>query len=284
MSKIEAHLRIIRPVNCLMMGFAVEVGAAIARSTAPAGFSALNLVYGFITAFALTAGSMAINDYYDRGIDATNEPSRPIPSGLVTPKEALALAVILALIGFAAAYGTGIRPLAIAFVSWALFTTYTTVGKKSGLPGNFLVSMCVAMPFVYGSVVLTNEIDLNVLLFVSMVFLSNTAREIIKGIVDVTGDAKQNVRTLAVRFGSWAASIVASLFNVCAVLLSPIPVLLGLVSLWYVPFVALTDAGLMTSSIALLHDHSRESAKRIKKIVLVWFLVGLTAFLIGATG
>jgi geranylgeranylglycerol-phosphate geranylgeranyltransferase len=266
-----------------MMGFAAEVGAAIATSAAPAGFSVFNLVYGFVTAFALTAASMAGNDYFDREIDATNEPSRPIPSGLVEPNEALTWAVILALIGFAAAYVTSIRCLAVALLSWILFTTYTTVGKRSGLAGNFLVSMCVAMPFVYGSVMLTNQIDLNVLIFVSMVFLSNTGREITKGIVDVAGDAKENVRTLAVRFGSRTTSIVASLFNVSAVLMSPIPVLLRLVSPWYVPFVSITDVGLLGSSIALLRDHSRENARRIKRIALVWFLVGLTAFLVGAT-
>ena len=283
MGKLEAHLRIMRPVNCLMMGFAVIVGAVIARASAPAGFQASNLAYAFITAFALTAGSMAVNDYYDREIDAINEPNRPIPSGLVKPWEALGFALILAVVGFAAAYSTGIRSLAVAVISWVLFTTYTTVGKRSGLPGNFLVSTCVAMPFVYGSVVITGRVDTNVLIFVSMVFLSNTGREITKGIVDVEGDAKQNVKTLAVRFGAGTASITASLFNVSAALLSPIPLLLGLVSLWYVPLVSITDVGLVASSIGLLRNHSRESARRIKRIVLVWFVVGLLAFLVGTS-
>jgi geranylgeranylglycerol-phosphate geranylgeranyltransferase len=192
------------------------------------------------------------------------------------------LAVVLVSIGFGAAYVTSLRSLSIAFVSWALFTTYTTVGKRSGLPGNFLVSVCVAMPFVYGSIVLTNRVDMNVLIFVSMVFLSNTGREIIKGIADVTGDTKQNVKTLAVRFGNRTAAIAASVFNISATLLSPIPVLLGLVSLWYTPFASITDVGLLVSSIAILRDHSRENARSIKRIVLVWFLVGLMAFLLGA--
>jgi geranylgeranylglycerol-phosphate geranylgeranyltransferase len=265
-----------------MMGFAVLVGAVIARPSAPAGFPSSNLAYAFVTAFTLTAGSMAVNDYYDREIDAINEPNRPIPSGLVKPREALVFALILAVVGFAAAYVTGIRPLAVAVISWVLFTTYTTVGKRSGLPGNFLVSTCVAMPFVYGSVVLTGGVDMNVLIFVSMVFLSNTGREITKGIVDVEGDLKQNVKTLAVRFGTGAASIAASLFNVSATLLSPIPLLLGLVSLWYVPLVSVTDAGLVASSVGLLKNHSRESARRIKRIALLWFVVGLLAFLVGS--
>ncbi|HEY0640042.1 MAG TPA: UbiA family prenyltransferase, partial [Pseudonocardiaceae bacterium] len=35
---------------------------------------------------------MALNDYADRELDATERPERPIPSGRVTPGEALALA------------------------------------------------------------------------------------------------------------------------------------------------------------------------------------------------
>jgi geranylgeranylglycerol-phosphate geranylgeranyltransferase len=263
-----------------MMGFAVAVGSVLASS------NVLNLLwpnvfYGFITGFELTAGSMAINDYFDREIDAINEPKRPIPSGLIKPREALGLAFVLVVIGFLAAFSTNIFSLVIAAVSWALFTTYTTVGKRSGLPGNFLVSTCVAIPFVYGSVVVTNAVQLNVLIFVSMVFLSNTGREITKGIVDIEGDRKQKVQTLAVRFGDKIAAIAAALFYISATLLSPIPVLLGLVSFWFIPLVAVTDIGLVSSSVSLLKDHSRESARRVKRIVLLWFVIGLLAFLIG---
>ena len=282
MPKFEAYLRIMRPINCLMMGFAVIVGATIARASVSATFPASSFAFAFVTGFALTAGSMVVNDYYDREIDAVNEPGRPIPSGLVTPRQALGLAVVLAALGFAAAYATGIATLAVAALAWVLFTTYTTVGKRSGLPGNFLVSTCVATPFVYGSIVITGRIDTNVLIFVSMVFLSNTGREITKGIVDVEGDAKQNVKTLAVRFGSKSAAIAAALFYVAATILSPIPVFLGLVSLSFVPLVSITDVGLLGSSIVLLRNHSRESARRIKRIVLIWFVIGLLAFLVGA--
>jgi geranylgeranylglycerol-phosphate geranylgeranyltransferase len=264
-----------------MMGFAVIVGSVLAGSNA---LSLLwpNLLYGYITGFALTAGSMAVNDYYDREIDAINEPDRPIPSGLIRPKEALALAFVLAVVGFAAAYLTSVLSLAIAAVSWAIFIAYTIVGKRTGLPGNLLVSTCVSIPFVYGSVVVTDAVQLNVLVFVSMVFLSNTGREITKGIVDVEGDRKQNVKTMAVRFGDKNAAVAAAAFYISATLLSPIPVLLRLVSSWFIPFVAITDLGLVASSFALLKNHSRESARGIKRIVLLWFAIGLLAFLIGA--
>ena len=264
-----------------MMGFAVIVGSVLSRSNS---LSILlpNLLYGFITGFTLTAGSMAANDYYDREIDSVNEPNRPIPSGGIQPKEALAFASILALVGFGAAFLTSSLSLVIAVVSWAIFMAYTTVGKRTGLLGNFLVSACVSIPFVYGSVVATDAIQLTVLFFVLMVFLSNTGREIMKGIVDIEGDRRQNVKTMAVRFGSKTAAVSAAAFYISATLLSPIPLLLDLVSFWFIPLVAITDIGLWASSLALLKDHSRESARRIKRIVLMSFLIGLLAFLVGA--
>ena len=283
MGKVGGYLRLMRPVNCLMMGIAVIVGATLA-SPHDLGISWLNLVYGFVTGFALTGASIAINDYYDREIDAVNEPNRPIPSGLIKPREALAFAVILTAIGFAAACLTNILCFAVAIFAWVIFTTYTTIGKRSGLPGNFLVSICVAVPFIYGSATIANKAELNVLIFASMAFLSNTGREITKGITDIKGDGMQNVKTLAVRYGQKNAAIVATIFYLLAVLLSPIPWLLKLVSFWFVPFVAMTDFGLMASSFLLLKDYSRENARKVKNIVLLWFVIGLLAFVVGAMG
>jgi geranylgeranylglycerol-phosphate geranylgeranyltransferase len=281
MSKVSGYLRLMRPVNCLMMGIAVLVGVVLASSNfleAPL----LNLILGFVTGFMLTAASMAINDYYDKEIDAVNEPNRPIPSGLINPREALAFALVLTSIGFAAAYLTNIFCSVIAIIAWLVFVTYTTVGKRSGLPGNFLVSACVATPFIYGSVVIANEVRLNVLIFASMAFLSNTGREITKGIVDVEGDEMQNVKTLAVRYGKKNAAIAATIFYLLAVLVSPITRLLDPVSFWFIPLVAVTDFGLVASAFMLLRDYSRENARKVKSMVLLWFIFGLLAFIAGA--
>lgn len=283
MTKLGGYLRLMRPINCLMMGLAVVVGAVLA-SPNDLYASWPNLVYGFVNGFTLTAASMAINDYYDRGIDAVNEPNRPIPSGLIKPKEALAFAFILTAIGFTAACLTNIFCFVLAVFAWMVFVTYTTVGKRSGMPGNFLVSTCVAIPFIYGSIAVVNAVKLNVLVFAFMAFLSNTGREVTKGIVDVKGDEMQGVKTLAVRYGEKKAAIVAAIFYLFAVLLSPIPWLLNRVSFWFIPLVATTDFGLAASSFMLLKDYSRENARKVKNLVLLWFIIGLLAFVAGAIG
>jgi geranylgeranylglycerol-phosphate geranylgeranyltransferase len=283
MHRFSGFVKLMRPLNCVIMSFAVFVGAVLANTSFLGSFW-LRILFGALTGFTLTAASMAVNDYYDREIDAINEPSRPIPSGVVTAKSALLFAGVLSVVGFVFAYFTSIICLVAAIIAWAVMLAYTTVGKRSGLPGNFLVSACVATPFLYGSLAAVNAVQLNVLLFASMAFLSNTGREITKGIVDVKGDSAAHVKTLAVRFGEKKAAAAAVAFYVFAVCLSPLPVVFGLVSLWFVPFVCVTDFSLISCSVLLIKNPSRENARRIKKIVLLIFITGLLAFIFGMFG
>ena len=280
MGKLGGFVRLMRPVNCAMMGFAVLVGAVLAD---PQFFNAewLGVVYGFVTGFMLTAAAMTINDYYDRVIDAINEPTRPIPSGTVSEKQALGFVFVLSVIGFAFAYLTSYLCLVVAIISWVVVVAYVTIGKRSGLPGNFLVSTCVAIPFIYGSITVLNNVQLSVLLFTLMAFLSNTGREITKGIVDVKGDSAEGIKTLAVRYGEKSAAVVAAIFYVSAVALTPIPPLLNLVSVWFIPIVLVTDIGLVASSALLLKNPSRENARKIKNLILLLFVIGLLAYVFG---
>lgn len=277
MGKLRGFLRLIRPLNCLMMGFAVIVGASL---VSPLNLK-INLLLGFVTSFALTAASMAINDYYDREIDAINEPNRPIPRGDISPKEALSSALVLSIIGFTAALATNPpSTLIVAVIAYIISITYITKGKGTGLPGNFLVSASVVVPFIYGGFTV-GHIETPIFLFAAIAFLSNTGREITKGIVDVEGDRSHNIKTIAVTYGERTATAVATIFSLLAVSLSPLPWLWELVSDWFLPPVILTNIGLIASSILLLRNYSRENAKRVKNLSLIWFTTGLVAFILG---
>ena len=67
-------------------------------------------------------------------------------------------------VGFVFAFLVSFWCFVVAAVSLAITATYLTVGKRSGLPGNFLVSACVAIPFIYGSIVAVGTVGLNVVL------------------------------------------------------------------------------------------------------------------------
>ncbi len=276
MTKIKGFLQIIRPLNCIMMGFAVIVGASLVSQLS----FKQNLILGFVTSFSLTAASMVINDYYDRKIDAINEPNRPIPRGDVTPNQALIYAAILSLLGLLSASQTNLPSLLVAIIALIISVAYITKGKGTGLPGNFLVSATVVIPFIYGGLAV-GQLEMSTLLFVAIVFLSNTGREITKGIVDIEGDKAHNIKTIAVSYGPKAAAITAATFSILAVCLSPLPWIWGLVSNWFLPPVIITDIGLTISSVMLLRNYSRENAKKIKNLSLAWFVTGLLAFILG---
>jgi len=281
MAKIEGFLRLIRPLNCLVMSFAVLVGASL---TGLGSFQWINLLFGAITAFTLTGAAMAVNDYYDYDIDKINEPNRPIPSGQVSLKASLFVTAIMTIIGLSFAFMISLYCLIFALAAWIIMVTYSTIGKRGGFPGNLLVSACVAAPFLFGSLVAVNTVAINILLFASMAFLSNTGREITKGIVDIEGDRQHKIKTLAVVFGSKKAALAAAIFFIFAVCLSPIPLIIDIVSIWFIPFVLVTDVGLFWCSVSLLKNPERENSRKMKKVVLFLFIFGLLSFIFGMLG
>lgn len=264
-----------------MMGFAVVVGAVISTGGNIIGGNMLNLVFGFITALTLTGASMAINDYYDREIDAVNEPDRPIPSGLVNPSESITISAILTIIGLTSAALTSPLCLLLALISWIISVSYSKAGKRTGLPGNLMVSTCVSIPFVYGGVCARGLIEPNIAIFAALAFLANTGREIIKGIADIEGDKLRGIRTLAISYGPGKAAKTALIFFILAVALSPLPLTLKLVHAWFIPPLIIADLGFITSAINIAKNATRENAKKIKKVILTWMLISMIAFLIG---
>ncbi|RLF20329.1 MAG: hypothetical protein DRZ82_02665 [Thermoprotei archaeon] len=274
-------IRLIRPINCIMMGIATFVGAIIALGGVPPLVYTEKLIYAFITAFTLTAASMILNDYFDREIDKINDPTRPIPSGAIKPNEAIAYAIVLILIGLVSAFLTNLRSFIVALVACIVSVVYNAYGKRFGLIGNLMVSFCVAVPFLYGGLAV-DTVRITLIIFMSMAFLANTGREVMKGIVDIEGDKRHGILTVAVRYGARSAAMLTAILFIIAVLLSVLPPILKLTTWLYVPLVIITDLGLIRSSLMVLKRPTKEVALREKKKVLLWMLIGLIAFMAGS--
>jgi len=278
MNLIRGLVSMMRLPNCIMIGFSVIVGEIIAATPFFSGQAAL---YGFLTGFLLLAASMVLNDYSDRDVDAINEPERPIPSGSVKPTQAMSFSVILCALGFLSASQTGVWTLIVAALSMVVAVAYNFKFKKTGLPGNALVSANVALPFIYGGLVVGRQTSL-LLIFATLAFFSSMGREVVKGIVDVTGDAAKGIQSVAVKMGNaYAAKQGASLFLI-AVALSVVPIALSVVSNYYIPLVIISDIGFALTSYSIVTNPSARNAKRNKKYALLWMLFGLLAFVFGA--
>ena len=276
MQKGAALLSMMRLPNCLMIGFAVIVGELLASNAVPTSA----VIYGFLAGFLLLAASMILNDYFDREIDAINDPKRPLPSGIVKTPEALSFALILGSLGVLSSAYTGLSTLLIAFISIAIMVSYNARMKKTGLLGNVLVSTNVAVPFIYGGFAVGSP-TWSLGIFALLALLASIGREIVKGIVDVPGDTARGVRSVAATKGSGIAARYGAVLFVIAVALSVLPPVLGLVTLYYVPLVAICDIGFLLTAYSLLSNSSPRNAKRNKKYVLIWMTFGLLAFLLG---
>jgi geranylgeranylglycerol-phosphate geranylgeranyltransferase len=271
-------LTLIRIPNCLMIGLAVLVAETIGLGGLP---SATQAVLGFLAAFLLLAGTMVFNDIEDVEVDRVNSPDRPIPSGKVTIRQAYGLSVVFSALALVSALVLGILTFLTALVALVLMAYYNTHGKRTGLPGNAVVSFNVALPFFFGGLAV-NSLRPLLFIFFLLAFLANTAREVAKGISDVAGDSSKGIRTIAVKRGPKRAAQLAAAFFVVAVLLSFLaPILDQKVSLFYYPVVIIADLGFLYSSYRLVRDPVPATVRRVKTQVLLWMFLGLVGFLLG---
>src|SRR5712692_2261455 len=215
-ARLTSYLTLIRPPNTIMIGLGVVIGEAIGLGKLPGLPEA---VFGFLTASLMMAGTMVANDVYDVEIDKVNSPQRPLASGTVKTRNAVVLAAVLSAVAIGFSALLGLWTFLTALLALALMIYYNTRGKKTGLMGNAVVSFNVALPFFYGGLAV-NSIRPLLFIFFLLAFLANTAREIAKGIADVSGDSSKGIMTIAVTQGSKLAAELAATFFVVAVLLS----------------------------------------------------------------
>lgn len=277
----KGYLDLVRPVNCVMIGFAVIVGAFVSR---PPTVSAAQLGLGFLTGFFICAYSMALNDVYDLEVDKVNRPERPIPSGRVSPPGASKLAFVSVAAGMVcSALSFSLLAVAVAaayaFLSWV----YNAAAKKTGLPGNLIVASSLAIPFVYGGAVSGGSIGGSLLLMMALTaFFSGVGREVVKAMADMEGDAKRDVNSIARSRGLAFASGVGAAFFMLAVVTSWVPLLTGLANPLYAYGVTIPDAIFICLAVAIVARHESGRAYKVKRIALAGMTVGLLVFIGGA--
>lgn len=98
----------------------------------------------------LYAAGMALNDYADRELDAVERPERPIPSGRVTARGALATASVLTVTGIGLAALAGRRHLLPALALTASIWTYDLIAKPTKL-GPLSMSACRGLDVLMGA-------------------------------------------------------------------------------------------------------------------------------------
>ena len=262
-----------------MMFLGVLAGHYVSSGREPDAFHAL---LAFLTAYCLNGSSMVVNDLIDLEVDRVNAPERPLPSGAVGVREAVAFAAFLGALGLASSVLLGPVPFAIALAFYSIALAYNVRLKPLGLLGNAAVSSTVAAPFLFGSAMAAGVPEAGAVTLALLAGISNLGREVVKGIADVEGDRFRGLRTVALMRGERAAAALGAFFVIAAVVLSPLPYLLGVLGWAYLPVVLAADAGFVYSSISIVRDPSPRNARRVKNQYLLWMLVALLAFLLGS--
>ncbi|MFF3065414.1 SCO3242 family prenyltransferase [Oerskovia sp. NPDC057915] len=104
-----------------------------------------------LSSACLYAGGMALNDYADRELDAVERPERPLPSGRVSPTQALGVASGLTVAGLAlAGVGGGRRSFALAVPLAASVWTYDLVAKNHA-SGPVVMAACRGLDVLMGA-------------------------------------------------------------------------------------------------------------------------------------
>jgi geranylgeranylglycerol-phosphate geranylgeranyltransferase len=150
---------------------------------------------------------------------------------------------------------------------------YEWLLKAEGLAGNLAISWLTGALFLFGGAAV-DSLELAWILG-ALAFLATLGREIVKDIQDIEGD-KGSRRTLPMRIGVKNAGIAGSAAFAAAVALSPLPYLLDLLSLWYVPVVLAADA--IFIYCALIHFRDAGKGQKVAKLAM---LIALIAFLAG---
>ena len=211
------------------------------------------LIAGVLLTGPLVCGtSQAVNDWFDRHVDAINEPGRPIPSGRIAGRWGLAIACLGTLLSLLVAGATG--PWVFAATCLALLCAWGYSAppfrfKVSGIWGPAVVALTYeGLTWFTGASVMAGTLPATRALIVLMLY-SVGAHGImtLNDFKAVEGDRATGVRSLPVVLGVGAAARLA-----CVVMAVPQMIVVGLLAVWEHRFAAALVALVLIGQLILM--------------------------------
>ena len=275
--KLKAYIDLTRPVNIAITVLSIPVASILAG----AKVSQWSQVFvAALTGGIVAAAANSINDYFDVEIDKTNKPSRPIPRGDATKKEAWIEWLILSIVGivvnfFLGPYALGIVVFAVVVLYW-----YSALFKRTIIIGNIVVALMTGMAFIYGAVVVGNFS--RAIVPAIFAFLVNVAREVVKDVEDIEGDRKEHAMTLPVKYGTKPALLLASICIILLIATTIVVYQLKVYTVFYLYPVLLVDGILFIVMIWMWKDQTPSTMNRLSNGLKLCMIVGLVAIFLGS--
>lgn len=178
------------------------------------------LIIFILGTFLMRSAGCAINDYADRDIDGSVDrtENRPLATGAITAKEALAVFAVLAFLAFILVLQLNTLTIQLSIVALILAATYPFMKRVHMLPQVHLgVAFACAIPMAYTA--LNNSLpDLNNWLVFFTAIIWTTAYDTMYGMADREDDLKLGLKSTAILFGDYD-KIAVGLMQLIVVLL-----------------------------------------------------------------
>ncbi|MBL8584701.1 MAG: chlorophyll synthase ChlG [Rhizobiaceae bacterium] len=273
---ISTTIELLKPITWFAPMWAF--GCGVVSSGVAIGDRWSYVVAGILLAGPLVCGtSQAVNDWYDRGVDAINEPHRVIPSGRMPGRWGLWIAVINTLLSLFVAWWLGPWVFGAAVLGLVLAWAYSAPPfrlKRSGWLGPAAVGLCYeGLPWFTAAAAAIGGFPGMPILWLALLY-SIGAHGImtLNDFKSVEGDRRTGLRSLPATLGIDAAARLA-----CFVMAIPQLGVVALLLAWgftvHAAIVAALLAGQAGCMIRLLSDPLRRAA---------WFnATGTTMFVFG---
>lgn len=276
MQMIKGYIQLTRPVNLMIAFVSIFIGGFVTGTIQPV----IKLLFACISGALVAAGANTVNDYYDLEIDRINKPKRPLPSGLVSPKQAHIFSILLFMIGIGFSLLIHHLGFLIALSSSTLLYLYSYRLKRTVLWGNLIVAFISGLAFVYGGLAVGRTHE--AIIVGIFAFFYHLGREIIKDVEDVEGDKTQGIKTLPIVYSvkialSWATVVLVFLMG-----LTLVPYFVRIFSLLYLIVVVVgVDLFLLYVLVSMWRQPEPGNLGRLAVLMKADMLMGLLAVYLG---
>ena len=264
----KLRLQLMKPVTWIPLIWGVVCGAAASGQYQWRLDHLAASVACMVMSGPLLAGfTQTINDYYDREIDAINEPYRPIPSGAIPLLQVKIQIWVLLLAGLGVAYGLDLwaghtTPVVFALALGGSFVSYIYSApplklKQNGWLGNYaLGASYIALPWWAGQA-LFGQLTWATALLTLAYSLAGLGIAVVNDFKSVEGDQALGLQSLPVVFGIKRASwISAGMIDVFQLLMVAVLIAIGqhfaavLLVLLIIPQITFQDIWLLRDPVA----------------------------------
>ena len=224
----KIRLQLMKPITWIPLIWGVVCGAASSGNYSWNLENVLMSAACMLLAGPLMAGyTQTLNDFYDREIDAINEPYRPIPSGAISISQVVTQIVFLLLAGVGLSYLLDLSaghefPILTMLCLLGAFLAYIYSApplklKQNGWLGNYaLGSSYIALPWWTGHA-LFGELNLTIVILTLFYSFAGLGIAVVNDFKSVEGDEKLGLKSLPVMFGigtaAWICVLMIDIFQ-----------------------------------------------------------------------